>query len=146
MFSEEVKIGQNMGFQMFPTSPGPFSTYYDGVLKADLGVLTRSNRPGKHESKQNKSSVHKAASVHANIYMASASGGETFQFIRSDKGLQFMASYPTESEWFTRFMAGLFSRIGERRNLHTEISIELMIEMHRLLELEWHLEVKQNNK
>ena len=66
--------------------------------------------------------------------------------MRSDKWIQVMNVSPTDSEWFTRFMAGLFSRIGERRNQYTEISIALMIEMHRLLELEWHLEVKQNNK
>ena len=30
-----------MGFKMFPTSTGPFPTYYDGGLRADLGVLTR---------------------------------------------------------------------------------------------------------
>ena len=30
MFSEEVTTGQNMGFKMFPTSPGPFPTYYYG--------------------------------------------------------------------------------------------------------------------
>ena len=47
IFSEEVTIGQNMGFPMFPTSLAPFPTYYDGVLRAALGVLTRSNHPGK---------------------------------------------------------------------------------------------------
>ena len=32
MFSEEVTTGQNLGFQMFPASPGPFPTYYYGGL------------------------------------------------------------------------------------------------------------------
>ena len=32
MFSEEVETDQNLGFQKFPTSPGPFPTYYDGGL------------------------------------------------------------------------------------------------------------------
>ena len=78
--------------------------------------------------------------------MASASGGATLQVIWSDKGLQVMASSPTESEWVARFMTGLHSRIGERRNQDAETSIALMIEMQHLLELEWHLEVKQNDK
>ena len=84
--------------------------------------------------------------MHANIYMASASGGATSQVIWSEKGLQVMASAFTYSESFTRFMTGLCSRIGERRNQDAEISIELMIEMQRLLELEWKLTGKQNNK
>ena len=109
-------------------------------------MLTRSNIPGKHEAKQKESSARKARSVHANIYMASASGGATPQVIRSDKGVQVMAGPPTESEWFTRFMPGLHSSIGERINQDAYIYIALMIEMQQLLELGWNLAVKQSNK
>ena len=73
MFSEDITTGQNMGFQIFPTSPGTFATYHDGGLRSALGVLTWSNRPGKNEAKKMFSSYLKARSVHANIYMASAS-------------------------------------------------------------------------
>ena len=52
MFSEEVTRGKKIVFRMFPTSPGLFKIYYIGVLWADLDVLTRSNRQGKHEVKQ----------------------------------------------------------------------------------------------
>ena len=78
--------------------------------------------------------------------MASDYGGASSQVIWIDKGMQVMASSPTESEWFTYFMTDLWSRIGELRNQDAEISITLMIKMQRLLELEWHMEVKQNNK
>ena len=78
--------------------------------------------------------------------MASDSGGATSQVIKSDKGLHFMDISPTESKWFTPFMNGLCSRIGERRNQELAISIALMIKIKRLLELECHLEVNQNNK
>ena len=102
-----------MGFQMFSKSPGIFPTYYERGLQAALGLLTPSNFPGKHEAKQNNSSARKARSVHANIYMASISGGETSQVVQSDEGLKVMSSAPTDSKWFTRFMTGLRSRIGE---------------------------------
>ena len=52
MFSEEFTTGQNLGFQIFPTSLCSFLTYYCGGLRADLGVSTRSNCPVKHEAKQ----------------------------------------------------------------------------------------------
>ena len=52
MSYEEVTKGQNMGFQMFPTSTGPFPAYYYRGLRAGLGVLTKSNCPDKHEVKQ----------------------------------------------------------------------------------------------
>ena len=40
MFYEEVTTGQILGFQLFPTSTGPFPYYYDGRIQAALGVLT----------------------------------------------------------------------------------------------------------
>ena len=107
MFYEEVTTGQILGFQMFLTSPGPFPTFYDGALRADIGVLTRSNFPGQHKAKQNISSACKDRLVHKNIYMTSASGGATLQVIWSDKLIQVMDSVPTDSEWFTRFMTDL---------------------------------------
>ena len=146
MFPEEITTGKNLVFKMFSTLSGTFTTYYDGGLREALGVLTWSNCPGKHEAKQKNSSARKARLVHANIYMASASGEVTSQVIRSDKGLQVMASSPTDSECFTRFTNGLRSRIGERRNQDAAIFIALMIEIQQLLELEWQLAVKQKTK
>ena len=78
--------------------------------------------------------------------MAGASSGATSQVIWSDKGIHVIAISPTDPKWFTRFMTGLCSRIGERRNQELAISIDLMIKIKRLLELECHLEVNQNNK
>ena len=95
---------------------------------------------------KNKLSAHKTRSVHKNIYMASDSGGETSQVIWSEKRLQVMASSPTDSKLFTHFVNGLRSSIGEIRNQDAAISIALMIKMQQLLELEWQMEVKQDDK
>ena len=78
--------------------------------------------------------------------MASDFGGATSQVIWSDKGIQVMDSAPTDSEWFTHFMIGLCSRIGEHRKKDASNSIVLMIEMQRSLGLEWYLSVKQNDR
>ena len=43
-------------------------------------------------------------------------------------------------------MTGLCSSIGERINQDAEVYTDLMIEMQRLLKLEWQLEVNQNEK
>ena len=43
-------------------------------------------------------------------------------------------------------MTGLLSSISECRNQDAEFFIALMIEMQRLLELDWQLAVKQNDK
>ena len=77
--------------------------------------------------------------------MAGASSGATSQVIWSDKGIHVIAISPTDPKWFTRFMTGLCSRIGEHRKQDTEISIALIILMQHLFELGWYLQVKTND-
>jgi hypothetical protein len=86
MFHEEVALGRVYYFQMFPKPMGPFPPDYDGGVRAAIGVLHRSNIPEKHEEKLKFSSARKARSVHSNMSMASALGGATAQYVRSDKG------------------------------------------------------------
>jgi hypothetical protein len=146
MFKDEIQIGNSLGFKIFPTPMGPFPTHYDGGIRAAIGTICHTNRPGKHEAKQTYSSAHKARSVHANIHLASGLGGATSQAIRSDKGHQPISNTPTESEWFNHFMTGLQSRIGERRKQDAAISIALMIELQKRLELEWQAATARNDK
>ena len=74
MFHEEFSLGFVYGFQMFPQSKGLFLPEYDGWMRAAIGVLHRSNIPGKHEAKLNLSSSHKEKSVHSDIFTESAIG------------------------------------------------------------------------
>jgi hypothetical protein len=69
--------------------------------------------------------------------MASALGGATVQYVRSDKGHQALTTAPTDTEWFGRFMTGLRARIGEIRRQDAAISIALMIELQSRLEARW---------
>jgi hypothetical protein len=105
-------------------------------MRAAIGILCRTNRHDKHEANQKYSSARKARSVYAHIYLASGIGGETSQAIRSDKGHQPLSNALANSEWFNHFVTGLRSLIGERRKQDAEISIALMIEFQRRLELE----------
>jgi hypothetical protein len=115
-------------------------------VRAAIGISCRTNRPGKHEAKQKYSSARNARSVHANIYLASGLGGATSQAIRSNKGHQPIPNAPTDSEWFNHFMTGLRSRIRECRKQDAAISIALMIELQRRLELEWQAATARNDK
>jgi hypothetical protein len=69
--------------------------------------------------------------------MASALGGATSKSVRSDKGHQALTAGPTDTEWLNRFMTGLRARIGERRRQDAAISISLMLEMQKKLEVRW---------
>ena len=44
--------------------------------------------------------------------VASALGGATAQYVRSDKGHQSLTTAPTYTEWFGRFMKGLREGVG----------------------------------
>jgi hypothetical protein len=146
MFYADLKLGETLGFTMFPEPPGPFPTQYDGGMRAAIGILHRTNLAGRHEARHKYSSARKAQSVQANIYIAHAGGGATAQAIRSVRGHRAIACAPTDSEWFSHFMTGLKSRIGERRKQDAAIFIALMVEIKRRLELEWQLATRLMNK
>ena len=137
MFYEEVALGHVYDFQMFPQPMGSFPPEYDGGVRVAIGVLHRSNRPGKHESKLKFSSSHKAQSVHSNIFVVSALGVATVQYVRSEKGHKSLTTAPTDTEWFGSFMTVLWERVGERRRQVAAISIALMMELQSRLEARW---------
>ena len=100
---------------------GPFPTEYDGGIQAAVGGMHRSNRPGKYKAKLKFSSARKSQSVHSNMFMTSALGGATAQYVHSDKGHQSLTTAQTDTEWFGRFITGMWSRVVERRRQYAEI-------------------------
>jgi hypothetical protein len=145
MFHEELQVGQTLGFCMFPHPMGPFPPRYEGGNRTTIGILYRKNLPGCDEIKQKFSSARKARSVHANMFMASAQGGPTSKAIQSDKGHKTLSATPTDTKWFSQFMTGLRSRIGERHRQDAAISIALMVELQKRLEANWQEAVIKNN-
>jgi hypothetical protein len=51
MFHEELKVGQTLSFCMFPHPMGPFPPIYEGGDRAAIGILYRTNLPGRDEIK-----------------------------------------------------------------------------------------------
>lgn len=136
VFWEQVEVGEAFDFQMFGPM-GPFSSTYDSGIRAALGVLWRSQKPGRHEAKQKFSSVRKARSVHTDVYRASAKGAEGTIVWRSEKQRFVATEAPSDSEWFSAFMAGFRSRVGERRKQDAAIPIEVMCEVQKIFEEDW---------
>ena len=116
---------------------GPFDGSYDGGLRPALGVLWRSQRPGRHEARMKYSSARRARSVYTNLYRASARGIQGSQVWRSEKHRFVTTDAPSDTEWYDRFATGFRSRVGERRKQDAAISIEIMLEIQRLFENEW---------
>ena len=136
LFFRQIGFGEDFGFEMFG-SPGPFPHDYDSGMRSAIGILRQSQLPGRHEAKQKYSTVRKVRSLNTNVYNASARAIESSQVWRSDKSRFVSTHSPSDSEWHTRFMAGLHSRIGDRRKRDAAISIAQMLAIQDMLEEDW---------
>jgi hypothetical protein len=136
LFLEQVEVGEMFGFDMFDP-PGFFSERYASGMKAAVGVLARSQKPGRHEAKLKFSSARKARTVHTDVYQAMARAVEKALVWRSERTRVVATESPTDSAWFNAFMTGFKSRIGERRKQDAAISIHVMLAKQALLEEEW---------
>ena len=136
MFWEQVEVGEAFGFQMFPPM-GPFGPTCDSGMRTALGVLWRSQKPGRHEAKMKFSSTRKARAVHSDVHKASARAAEGALVWQAEKKRFVTTKAPADSEWFDAFVTGLRSRVGERRKQDHAISIEVICEVQKIFEEDW---------
>ena len=125
----------------------------DKCGKVNLILFTKNNvqppyLPPLMETKQKYSSVRKVRSlVHTNIHNASAKSAFSTLVWRSEKGRFVTTTASSDREWHVRFMSGLHARIGDkRRKRDAAISIEQMILLEHLLEVEWREAVEDQDK
>jgi hypothetical protein len=135
IFKEQVAIGEKHGITMTPPR-GPFPAHHDFGMRMAIGVLEKSLTAGRHEATTKFSNVRKITSLHTNMYKSSALGAGTL-ILRAEKKRLYSTQSPHESDFFTMFMTGLRTRVGERRKQDAAISIALMVEIQRRLELDW---------
>jgi hypothetical protein len=137
IFKEQVAIGERHGITMIPPR-GPFPAHHDFGMRMAIGVLEKSLQAGRHEATTKFSNVRKITSLHTNMYKSSALGAASSTLIlRAEKKRLYSTQSPHDGDFFTMFMAGLRARVGERRKQDAAISIGLMIEIQRRLELDW---------
>jgi hypothetical protein len=135
-FLEQAKVGQEFNYLAFEPM-GPFARSYDSGMRAAIGVLMKTQRPGRHEEKIKFSAARRARSVHTNMFKASARGCECSLYLRTDKKRAIASMSPTDSEFYTLFTKGLESRIGQGVKRDMAVSIELMVELQSMAEDDW---------
>ena len=137
LFFTQAEVGNFFGFEMFDRI-GPFLPYdYDSGMCSAIGSLWQSQRPGRHASKQKYSPVRKVWILHTNIHNASAKSASSTLVWHLEKGCFITTTASSDREWHVRFMSGLHPRIGDRRKRDAAISIEQMVAVQRLHEMEW---------
>jgi hypothetical protein len=144
LFREQVEVGEAFGFEMFPPL-GPFGRNYQSGMGAAIGILARSQRPGRDEDKLKFSSARKARTVHTNVYAVSARGAEGSMAWRSERARFVATTSPTETTWFNAVMTGMRARMGERTKQDAAISIAVMKCQQELLEEAWRQALEQGD-
>ena len=145
LFAEQVEVGEYFGFQMF-NPLGPFGASYDSGMRVALGILSRSQRPGRHEDRMKFSSVRKARALHTDVFNASARGIEGALVWRSERTRFVATTAPSDTGWFNSFMVGFKARVGERRKQDAALPIAVMVRKRELLEDEWNEAVERSGR
>jgi hypothetical protein len=135
-FVDQASCAQEFGYRQFEPM-GPFSRSYDPGMRAAIGVLMKSQKPGRHEDKIKFSAARKARSIHTNMYKASAKGCESSLYVRTDKRRSVASKNPTDSEFFSLFIRGLENRVGQRVKRDQALAVEVVVELQRLAEEDW---------
>jgi hypothetical protein len=74
-------------------------------------------------------------SLFSNIWHVSIKGSKGSTVVRGQTKL-IMTESPTNQDWYERFMLGMHKRLGDKSCPDRAISIELMLELHKVLKIE----------
>jgi hypothetical protein len=83
------------------------------------------------------STARKTRTAFSNAWGASAIGTAGSHFWRLDKRRGVSTTCPTDSEWYTRFTAGLENRLGQRIRQDAAISIGVMLCLMTMLDTDY---------
>jgi hypothetical protein len=144
MFTRQVGVGEQFGFDMFP-HPGPFRRSYDSGIRFAIGMLWESKQPGQHELTMKFSSCRKVCSLHYNMYNASVAG-VTVTMVWCSKWQHFVTTtLASDSEFASHFIIGCRASMGEKVNLDTAISICQMLALQALFQREYEEAVSEGD-
>lgn len=115
-----------------PLEPlGPWPVEDIQGMRLAITILKASQAPGRNDPTYTQfDSIRKISSSFGNHYEASLKAANSTWVLRSDKANSFFTDSPVRSEFFTRFMSGLKSRMG--RDVRGDIPIDYHI-LHKML-------------
>jgi hypothetical protein len=99
-------------------------------------LLDRSLDPGVHDTFIQYEKFRKTRSALTNVSQV-AVGGLGHSIGAYEQNWRWISDVSTHSFWFTRFMAGLHKHVGDIRKQDEPITIEILVEVDRVLDHEW---------
>jgi hypothetical protein len=115
---------------------GPFPLEDSFGMGAAIVMLEQSLKPGKNDKTVQFSMIRKFRSAFSNIYQASAEGQQAMVMAKEMRKLV-VTKTPTYGEVFERFVRRLHKRMGEISSPDRALSLDVLIEIFRILEKEW---------
>jgi hypothetical protein len=131
------RIAGVLGFwdQLFrPMGPHPLEDTFG--MGAAVVMLQQSLSPGKYDRCMQFASVRKFRGAFSNVYHVTAKG-QTGMVLAKDIRKMTVTKCLMYGEFFERFMRGMHKRMGEITRPDRALSLNIMLELQRLLEQEW---------
>lgn len=116
---------------------GPFPRDYDSGIRTAIGILYKSEKPGRHGAKQKYSTVRKLRTLYTKMHGASAAGQKEALVLRMERQRWVGTGAPSESEWHSRFMTGFLARVGDQCKRDEAISLSQILAVQTLMEERW---------
>jgi len=130
------KLGTALGFQGIIPELGPFPAADTVGMKLAMAMVLKSLDPGVNAPTVQFDTVRQFRSAFSNAYGAGPSQLQVSLYSSAHKKMHGTTS-PSDSEWFARFALGMEKRLGRQLRQDLGLSIGVMLEVQRDLEMRW---------
>jgi hypothetical protein len=132
-----LRIASALGFRDKVFTPlGPFPLKDTFGMRAAVVMLEVSLNPGRNDDTVQYGTVRKFRSAFSNIYKASIEGQQGSVMMR-DTSKMSISTCLTDGLFFEKFTKGCHKRMGDTVELDRALSVEILVEIMHLLEVEW---------
>lgn len=132
-----LRIASSLGFRdrLFPPL-GPFPVQDTFGMRAAVVMLEVSLNPGKNDDTVQYGAVRKFRSSFSNVHKASKEGQQGSVMMR-DTAKMTISTCPTDGLFFEKFTKGCHKCMGDLVKPDRALSVEILVEIMFLLEVEW---------
>jgi len=130
------KLGAVLGFEGVVPPLGPFPLVDSVGMKLAMAMVLKSLDPGINAATVQFDTVRQFRSAFSNAYGAGVSQIQVSLYSSAHKKMH-GTSCPSDSEWFARFSLGMEKRLGRQIRQDLGLSIGVMLEIQRDLEVRW---------
>jgi hypothetical protein len=132
-----LNVAASLGFKSKLYRPlGPFPLEDSFGMCAAIVILQVSLNPGKYNWHVQFGTVRKFRSAFSNVYHASKEGLDAMVMAKDTQKMT-VTKCPTDGQWFEKFMKGCHKRMGEIVKPDRALSSIILLEILKLLELDW---------